>query len=355
MNLVLTFDYELYGDGSGDVFDHIISPTNRILEICNNRGIRCTIFFEVIEYLRLKDEWVSGNKMGYTKNPVKAMEEQIVGAHMDGHDIQLHVHPQWVKASYSDGKWNVDFENWRLGDFQIEEEYTIYKLLKEGKEALETIIRTVDVNYSCSILRAGGYNIVPSKEVYDAMVKLGLDADSSVYPGGYEDGTLSRYDFRDSTIFKDFWLADRNDFSSSSQESIILEIPIYSMLTRRFSKINLERLKSFWRNKRSGIHSVIHKTNEKSILAKLFYLFGLESCTWDFCLFSRRQHRRYFRFIEKNLVAKRSTFVLIGHPKGYTSDSGFLWLINYAFENDYRFVSLKQLYNEVRQGARKVT
>ena len=31
--LFLTLDYELYGNGSGDVFHHIIEPTDRILKI----------------------------------------------------------------------------------------------------------------------------------------------------------------------------------------------------------------------------------------------------------------------------------------------------------------------------------
>lgn len=39
-----------------------------------------------------------GNRMGYDHNPVVAMENQLKQAYAKGHDIQLHLHPQWVDA-----------------------------------------------------------------------------------------------------------------------------------------------------------------------------------------------------------------------------------------------------------------
>lgn len=32
-NIILTLDYELYGNGSGNVFRHIIEPTEKILSL----------------------------------------------------------------------------------------------------------------------------------------------------------------------------------------------------------------------------------------------------------------------------------------------------------------------------------
>ena len=96
--LLFTLDYELYGNGSGDVFKHIIEPTDKILGIVEKYNAKLTIFFEVIEYWKLKEEWESGNRMGYDRNPIEAMERQLKRAFEYGHDIQLHLHPQWVDA-----------------------------------------------------------------------------------------------------------------------------------------------------------------------------------------------------------------------------------------------------------------
>src|SRR5690554_1974022 len=172
MNLILTFDYELFGDGTGNVFTHIIEPTNTILDLCQKHGIKTTLFFEVLEYLKLKEEWEKSNTMGYTKNPIKAIEHQIQQAAKDGHDIQLHIHPQWHNAKYQNGKWELDLSNWRLGNFKGEDNYGIKELISECKTALEELIQPVKPEYKCIGLRAGGYNIMPSAEVYSAMLEL---------------------------------------------------------------------------------------------------------------------------------------------------------------------------------------
>ena len=74
--MLFTLDYELYGDGSGDVFKHIIDPTYALLNVADRYNLKFTFFFEVIEYWRLKEEWNNGNKMGYTQNPIGAIEKQ---------------------------------------------------------------------------------------------------------------------------------------------------------------------------------------------------------------------------------------------------------------------------------------
>ena len=77
MDLALTLDYELYGDGSGDVFEDIIKPTEILLSLLDKHKIKITIFFEVVEYWKLDNEWKNGNKMNYTKNPVEAIKNNL--------------------------------------------------------------------------------------------------------------------------------------------------------------------------------------------------------------------------------------------------------------------------------------
>ena len=137
MDLALTLDYELFGNGSGDVFSDIINPTYEILSLCNKYNAKITIFFEVIEYLKLKEEWNNGNKMGYEENPAIAMESQIKEALTLGHDVQLHIHPQWLNAKYVNNQWQVD-NNWCMKDIPLEKNNQfntdLKTVLKKGKE-----------------------------------------------------------------------------------------------------------------------------------------------------------------------------------------------------------------------------
>lgn len=348
MNLVLTFDYELFGDGSGNVFEHMIEPTATILGVCEKYGIKTTIFFEVLEYLKIKEEWEKGNKMGYKKNPVQAIEEQIQKAALAGHDIQLHLHPQWVGATWQKDGWKLNMDNWRLGDFSYPG-YTIEQLLAEGKNTVEKLVQEVIPTYQCAILRAGGYNIMPSDVVYQAMKNVGLQVDSSIYPGGHERGSLSQYDYRDVPRTKDFWWGAKEDLRKEGNNKELMEIPVFALPQRRIHKLlNIDKIKSLLFKKQRKMSSVAReKMESRSLWQKLQFLFGKEAITWDFCLFSKQMHKTFFRYIEKNLSEERDTFVIIGHPKSYQSDRSLKGLINIAQKKGYLFKTLRTAYNSL--------
>ena len=345
MNLALTFDYELFGDGSGDVIQHMIEPTEAILGICEQHGIKTTIFFEVLEYLKIKEEWGKGNSMGYKRNPVQAIEKQVQQAALSGHDIQLHLHPQWVQAEWTGTHWELDMDNWRLGDFSAEG-WTIEKLLRESKQALEELVRQAVPDYECTILRAGAFNIMPSEAVWQAMKNVGLKADSSVYPGGYKSGSLSRYDYCSVSEEKDYWWGAEEDLRKKGDTKEIMEIPVFALPQRRIHKVlNVDKIKSILTGKRRKISSVAAENlSSRGLFGKLTYLFGREAFTWDFCLFSNYLHKSYFRYIENNLSDKRKAFVIIGHPKSYRSDRSLETLIHLAHKKDYQFMTLKEVY-----------
>jgi hypothetical protein len=349
-DLVLSFDYELFGDGSGDVFEDIINPTKRILDLCEVYNIKSTIFFEAIEYIKLKMEWDKGNSMGYVNNPIEAIEKQIINAALSGHDIQLHIHPQWFNAKYINNKWEVDLNNWRLGNFNNGSKYGIKSLLEEGKNSLENLIRSVIPNYKCMALRAGGYNITPSDEVYSAMKELNLKIDSSIYPGGYENGHLSDFDYHDVPLNLDYWWVDSNDIRRTSINQIIIEFPIFALNVYRFYKLlNLSKIKSLiFRN---GYISPVNKEKigRKNTLEKIKYLGGKESVPWDFCIFSEVLHSKYFEYIERNLHL-RNTFVLIGHPKDFKNLKTFKNFLSLTKKRKiYSFKTLIEKYGEIVQ------
>lgn len=352
MNLILTFDYELFGDGSGDVFTHVIEPANRILSICDEYGIKCTFFFEVMEYIKLKEEWNKGNKMGYSVNPVEAIENQLQKIALMGNDIQLHVHPQWFNAKYINGKWVLDFNNWRLGDFYSECGYDIKKLLSDCKGELEKLVKQVLPEYRCTALRAGGYNIMPSEKVYSAMKELGLKMDSSVYPGGFEEGPLSKFDYRDIPVDLDYWWGDETDIRKASKiNKEILEIPIFALPLVRWKKyFNISRIKSFLSNRSSKMSYVVKgKISKTSITGKIKFILQKEVFPWDVCMFSKSLHHHYFNYIEKHLFDSRNSFVLIGHPKSLQNEKHFKNFIEMMNRKGklYKFITLTELHAEI--------
>lgn len=312
---LITLDYELFGNGSGDVFKHVIEPTERLLAIARGCGVKYTFFFEVVEYWCLKREWESGNTMGYDRNPVEAMEAQMRHAVTEGHDVQLHIHPQWCNACWQDGRWNVDNSQWRLADYVGD----IVDLLRRGKQSLEEMLRPAKPDYRCIALRAGAYNAYPSERIVKTMRKVGLTVDSSVVPGAVVNGALFRYNYSVSPRDRSWWWVDTKLELPADERTDLIELPIVSMPITRFTKyLSWSRIKSIWQNRGSAIETYAAKTegsgngNSNGLWRKIKYLFETEYQTWDICLLSSAMHRRFLKSTTRDLC------VLVGHPKGLT-------------------------------------
>jgi len=345
MNILLTFDYELYGDGSGDIFKNMVEPTNKILEILDKNSIKSTIFFEVIEYWKIKEQWEKGNNMGYEKNPVKAIEDQLKNAFSNGHDVQLHLHPQWINATWNDGGWIVDNSLWRLGDFEKINDYTLEDLIRDGKKTLVEMFTGINSHYKCHTLRAGGYNIIPSNNILKVMKKLDFICESSVYPGGFEEGTLSRYDYKSIDIKKGFWYIDDDVLLERKYETGMIELPIFALPTTRIRKLlSKNRLISLLSNKKSAITSFSAKAKaEKSLFSKIAYLFRKEYLTWDFCLFSDSMHNRFLaKSLKLEKYHNRTTFSVIGHPKNYVNSASLNSIISRTQRLNVSFLTVSE-------------
>lgn len=192
VHLILTADYEIFGDGSGDVRCCLINPTNRLLDLCDKYGARLTLFFEVCEYWAFKQAKAEGKLNHLDYNPAAEMAHQAQEAVRRGHDVQLHLHPQWLNSRIEDGHWKVDFSLWRIPSL---EDKHIVRIFRKGKQTLEDLLRSIDPLYRCVAFRAGALSIQPEDKVLAAMKEVGLYVDSSVAPGFRRIDGLQFYDF----------------------------------------------------------------------------------------------------------------------------------------------------------------
>lgn len=216
--LIFTNDWELFGDGSGDYFDIQHNPMNSILELFDKFGAKMTIMAEAYQqwnYLKL------GEKNPEAKKIASSWEEITGMAVKSGHDVQLHLHPQWEDAKFIDGSWSFDMNKSPLSSLS---DQRLNEVLSNGKSYLEGLLRTSKSDYSCTCFRAGGYYIDPSGRVINALLKNGFVCDTSVTKGLLSKGF---YDFSKahSNIFP--WISSSEDINTNGNDGI-LEMPIYS-------------------------------------------------------------------------------------------------------------------------------
>ena len=109
MDLFITLDYELFmGKKTGSVESCLLSPMNSFISMLDRYGIKATIFVDAAYLLRLSELKDKHDKL---KSDFELISDHLKCLEQDGHDIQLHFHPQWIYSDYDSKQWIMDFEH----------------------------------------------------------------------------------------------------------------------------------------------------------------------------------------------------------------------------------------------------
>lgn len=197
-HLILTVDYELFGNGTGCVDHCMLGPAERMMRIAERYSAPVTFFTEVLELMAME--------RGQDAQ-AEAVKIQLRDVLRRGHDAQLHLHPQWDGAKLgSDEDWALNMKLWRIGDLPYDD---IYRILSEAKSWLLHVAQPIKSDYQCLAFRAGGWCIQPSKHVLKALRNLEFDIESTVAPGFRNANKGEWSDFR---VVPDmpFWKVDQD-------------------------------------------------------------------------------------------------------------------------------------------------
>lgn len=220
LGLAITNDWELFGDGSGDFFEIQHEPMREMLKLFKEHQRKFTIMAEVGQQFAHRE---LGRKEKWARDIVYAWENLLRDAIRQRSDVQLHFHPQWLKCSFNEGKWQLNMDYYKLESL---DEITMRKALLKGKRYLESLLRPVYNKYKCVVFRAGGFCIQPSEIPLNLLKQIGIAADTSVVPGAY---SKDFYDFRKSFSNVMPWNADYKEVTHPSGDNkAVLELPIYT-------------------------------------------------------------------------------------------------------------------------------
>lgn len=330
IDLVITLDYEIFGNGAGDVMRDVVRPTNRLLDICDRYGVKMTIMFEVGEYWAFAgyDTQLRKN-LGYS--PSEQMRKQAIDAIRRGHDVQLHLHPQWIGADYKDGVWRLNNAYWRLADLpdglgSKDQVTSITGALFKGKQTLEDMIKPVNTDYQCVCYRAGGFYAQPSRNIICAMKRVGLKCDSSVVKGFR---TSAPFEVDYSQVKTDkaaWWTTDKELTEEGRPGENIIELPVSSRIEPYWKNFKLTKLLAALKRRElekacrenisngNGIHSV---PAGHTVLMKLL---KKHAGTFDFCKLSCKD---MLERVREFYGCGQSPVVVIGHSKDFINDSQF--------------------------------
>lgn len=327
MQVILTFDYELFfGTNTGSVQKCMIEPTDRLLAIARKFDIPLVFFVDIGFLIKLQEYKQHFPQLEADFNLIRNQLSEITA--LNG-QVQLHIHPHWEKSHYDGEKWVIVTDGcYKLSDFPDEEAEAI---VRKYYQFLVDFTGKKPTTY-----RAGGWCIQPFSQVEKVFQELGIEKDSTVFPGGKFESAHYQFDFTAVLPFGNPYRF-QSDVTKAEPTGYFLEIPIASW---EFSPLFYWRLYILGRldptaHKMIGDGSFLAQPGRKKSV--------LLHKTWNHVssdgYYASQLLKQAKYYSDNNL----KTFVVIGHPKGMT---------NYSLKKLESFVSrTKNLYEFVNFGS----
>lgn len=207
--LALVDDWELSGNGSGDIEELQFRPMRELVKIYNAHGLRGSFNAELMQQLtfrRFQEQYPELRALA------DRWDEHVCETFRQGHDIQLHIHPQWRDAVYEQGAWRLNAD-WSILNH---DPASALAMIAAGKEYLEKLLRPIDASYRCVSFRSGAWCIAPSKHMLGLLVKLGIVFDMSIVGGVRYDTKNIKLDY---TVCEEDFLPYYPDMEDARQVS----------------------------------------------------------------------------------------------------------------------------------------
>lgn len=313
LNIVISFDYELFlGKNFKSNKEVLFDPCDKLISLCEKYGIYTTCFADVCSIF-------AHEKYGLLdyKNDIEAQMKDMTKR---GHDVELHIHPNWLLSEYKNGEWIFDKTHYRVHSFGFDTSKKInaYSILKKGKDYLEELLQSVDKDYKCLAYRAGGYSAQPHDEIFKYLRLLGVIVDSSVSRGSYDLSDIAHYDYRNLPDSLNWWVTPNKDFSycGNANEGGLYEVPLLQDKNKWYKMIDRKYLRIIRSTPLNGnyISSKVKENKYIGYLKKIVkYPFRLTPVSFDGMTHERMID--YLKKLEKEHSNENAYVSLICHPK----------------------------------------
>jgi len=188
LQVALVDDWELRGDGSGDMEKIQFQSLEKILKVYEKYNLKASINAEIMQQLAHL-EW--GVQYPNLMSLAKKWEDVVKGAYLRGHDVQLHVHSQWVGAKYENNKWHLP-GNWSILTYSKDE---VRAMVVKCKNYLHDLLQAQDSSYRCVSFRSGAWCLAPSDFMCELLAEEGIIFDMSIVGGLKYDNAKIKLDY----------------------------------------------------------------------------------------------------------------------------------------------------------------
>ena len=343
-SICLSVDHEVFGNGNGDVRRHIAEPTERMARICEKFGMPLTVFFEVEEYLAFVRER-EGLKEALGYDPAAELSAQAIDLIKRGHDLQLHLHPEWVGSRFEGGRWILRPERAAVDSlFETQKEVSAY--IGERKAVIDGFYQAAGSPGRVTAYRCGAFCAQPGRMLLKALAEHGIVIDSSLVKGMVRKEEHVQLDFTGAPANRRHWQVFE-DVAVEDAAGSVTEIPIYSRMGWRAQQLTPRRMMAKFsgnipkEKQRAMVSQLGMGRTPTSVLRFLAQRFPIKL---DFHNMSSRQLMRWIRSAPPAPEGDLDVIVLIGHSKEHRDDKEFeRFLAKVAADPGLEVVSMSQI------------
>ena len=352
LKIIFTTDYEVFGNGSGDLNCCVLEPTAQMVACLEEVGARLCVFLDLAEYWAFTESFERGHLEEDWAGQMKSQLQALLGR---GHDVQLHLHPQWLDYRKTDSGWSLNYDMWRIGKLAYRDdqypERGLEKLFARAKNDMEDLFQAVKASYRCEVFRAGAWSIQPEEKVLRALSVNGFKLDSTAVPGLHFSDGLTFYDFRKAPQAA-LPYPIRDNVNRPVKEGPLLEQPIFSAPLTLPKRLYFQYLK-----KSRGIpfkpdacrgeaiasqkQSIVTKVLRVLTQSQQMFTFGDATACEEMIYFVRQARKRAVR-----LKLTTMPVVAISHPKTFANAKEFRRFLDWAKqEEDVEFSNYQDILN----------
>ena len=325
--ILLTFDYELFLYQSGSLENCILKPVQELLSLFDKLNIKGVFFIDILYLKMLRKDGLKEDENKFCKSIHTLVEK--------GHQVELHLHPHWLDATYESNKkeWNLsNSDKYRLQSLSPTE---LEDVFTEGYNLLTDLCKQVDNDYKITAYRAGGLCIQPFDVLQPLFEKFDIKIDSSVASELKSESKAHFYDFTKAP--KQAIYNFSNDPTVIDKNGQFIQIPIFSYQKKIINKISgkLFGTSGIGNQKFGDGKAVVPQNNVRSSVFSRFkadfYMYSLDG-DYDEGLLLRKMKN------EKNNI-----ITIIAHPKLLSKSS--LKTIELMHNKGFTFATIKDVVN----------
>lgn len=328
IDFIFTIDYEIYGNGEGSLREHILDPACQLQRIFTQANAKLVFFVEAAELEKIEE--------ARSDPAIYDIKNQIKDLYIEGHEIALHLHPQWYKCESKNGRWELDNSEYNLC---VLPEQRIVEIVDRSIKYLRSVLD--DINYKPLSFRAGNWLFQPTQPAAQILSSRGIKIDSSVFKGGLQHQT--RLDYRPAVKNGYFWNF-QDDVNVPSNNGNMIEIPIYTEMVPPWRMATKKRfgLQQKVPSGRKTLKEIIDRVLD---LARPFHPLKL-----DFCRMTLDELIRMTDKIIKDDKIKPDTYkpiVAIGHTKDLIDLDTAASFLAYLKQNKIQIITFEECYSRL--------